>query len=258
MKIGILGCGNMGQALAKVLSSKNHLFFYDHNYEKGEFLMEEGFGQACKTTGDLLKSAEMIILAIKPQNLREVAAEMRHQLHREQTIVSVLAGTTIDMLKSCFPVGKIVRIMPNLAVAYGEGIVGLSSEEVVDASIFQRLGKVMWLPEEKMDALTALGGSGPAFFFVMIEAMVDAAIEIGFTAGEAQQLVYQMVKGGLTLLEKTGRGPCELKRQIASPGGTTLAGLKKLEEGEVGNAIRGAFLAAIARANEIKKASLPL
>jgi pyrroline-5-carboxylate reductase len=148
-------------------------------------------------------------------------------------------------------------MMPNLAIIYGEGVIGLSSDDSFPKSdkdklsnAIESLGKLVWIPESKMDALTALAGSGPAFFLTMFEAMVESGIAMGFTAKETQSLIHQMVIGSLTLLEKTGKHPAELKWQITSPAGTTIAGLKKLEEQALRSAIINTFLATYERAQQ--------
>ncbi len=147
-------------------------------------------------------------------------------------------------------------MMPNLPLIYGEGVIGLCSDEKmikedrdILAKLFESLGKIYWLPESKINGLTALTGSGPAFFFSMVESMIDAGIAMGFAAKDAQSLVYQMLKGSLTLLERSEKHPGELKWQIASPQGTTIAGLKRLEELAVRGGIMNTFLAAYDRAN---------
>ena len=248
MQIAIIGCGNMGKALGQRLSQGNQLFFYDHHREKAEHLAKEGYGKACKDVSDALRPSEMILVAVKPQNLKQAAALIKNALRDNQVIVSLLAGTPISALRGHLPTAHIVRMMPNLALLHGEGVIGLSSDETVWAEhltkIFEPLGKVYWLPEEKMDALTALTGSGPAFFFTMVEAMIDAGIAMGFTVSDARGLVCQMLQGSLTLLEKTLMHPGDLKWQIASPQGTTIAGLRKLEELALRGGIMNTFLAA--------------
>lgn len=250
-KITIIGCGNMGQALAKRLSPTNELFFYDRNREKVEDLEKKGYGTACSNIIEAVCSSEIIILAIKPQNLKQVA-ELKLKDH--QAIVSLLAGTTIETLRKYFPTVQIVRMMPNLPLVYGEGVIGLSLDNQDKEhwkKLFEPLGKIYWLAEEKIDALTALAGSGPAFFYSMVEAMVDAGIAMGFSASDAQDLVHQMLKGSLVLLEQTAKHPGELKWQIASPQGTTIAGLKRLEELALRGGIINTFLAAYDRSKTL-------
>lgn len=261
MEMTIIGCGNMGAGLAKCLSKDNQLYLYDRHLEKTRQLEQEGYGKACKDIDEGLQTSEIIILAIKPQNLKDTASVISKALKKEQILVSLLAGTSINTLKNFFS-NKIVRMMPNLALIYGEGVIGLSSESTLFAKdkerlthLFQGLGKIHWIPEEKINALTALTGSGPAFFFVMVEAMIDAAVAMGFTAKDAQPLVHQMLLGSLCLLEKTSKHPGELKWQIASPQGTTISGLKKLEEEGLRGSIMNTFLAAYDRANQLSSNS---
>jgi pyrroline-5-carboxylate reductase len=254
----IVGCGNMGNGLAQRLSTTHQLSFYDHHVEKTEKLEQQGYGKAFKDIKDALHQSELIILAVKPQNLKEAASLIHRELKETQTLVSLLAGTPIEILKTLFPNVNIVRMMPNLALIYGEGVIGLSSDEKMLeknkeylSNAFKSLGKIYWLPEHKIDALTALTGSGPAFFFMIVEAMIDAGIAMGFAAKDAQGLVHQMLQGSLTLLEKTDKHPGVLKWEIVSPGGTTIAGLKKLEEQAVRGHIINTFLAAYERAQQL-------
>lgn len=257
MQISIIGCGNMGSSLASRLSQSNQLFLYDHNNGKSESLSQKGYGKACKDILEALRSSEMIIIAVKPQDLKQVAELIKTHLKDSQTVVSLLAGTTIATLKQYFPSVRIVRMMPNLPIVYGEGVIGMTlgkknkSDDKHLTKVFESLGKIYWIPEEKMDALTALAGSGPAFFFSMIEGMVEAGIAMGFTSSDAQSLTYQMLRGSLTLLEQTSKHPGELKWQITSPQGTTIAGLKRLEELAVRGGIMNTFLAAYDRANQL-------
>ncbi len=252
MNIAIIGCGNMGRALAERLSEAHVLFLYDHHAEKSKQLENQGYGTACQEIAGALSSSEMLILAVKPQNLKQVAALLPDE---NRLIVSLLAGTPISALRQHFPTASIVRMMPNLALIHGEGVIGLCSDEKVKreqiSGAFAALGKVHWMLEEKMDALTALTGSGPAFFFAMVEAMIDAGIAMGFPAKEAQALIYQMLRGSLTLLEKTHKHPGELRWQIASPEGTTIAGLRKLEEVALRSGVIATFLAAYERGAEL-------
>lgn len=257
-KITIIGCGNMGQALAQRLSPTSQLFFYDHNKEKAEILEQQGYGTACKNIIEAVCSSEIIILAVKPQNLKQLADLITHELKGTQIIVSLLAGITIETLRNHFPAIKVLRMMPNLPLIYGEGVIGLSLSETQATEdkeylkkIFEPLGKIYWLEEEKIDALTALASSGPAFFFSIVEAMVDAGIAMGFSASDAQDLIYQMLSGSLILLERTAKHPGELKWQIASPQGSTIAGLKRLEELALRGGVINTFLAAYDRAKTL-------
>ncbi len=260
MHITIIGCGNMGNGLAKRLSSVNKLSLFDRNFVKAEIIETAGYGKAFRTLSEALFGSEMIILAIKPQNLKEAGDSIGKLMQKDQILVSLLAGTSMETLKHYFPHVRSVRMMPNLALIYGEGVIGLSCDENFSneeresiSKIFECLGKTYWFPESKIDALSALTGSAPAFIFVIIESMIDAGIAMGFSSIDAQNLVYQMLNGSLTLLQKSEKHPGELKWQITSPKGTTIAGLRTLEEHAVRAGIINTLLSTYERAIEINK-----
>jgi pyrroline-5-carboxylate reductase len=196
------------------------------------------------------------LLAIKPQDF-EAAIETLKDFDGG-LVASIMTGISIEKLKKAFPRCTVLRMMPNLAVRYGDGVVALAEdpellpykERVED--IFSPLGMLRWLPEHTFDALTALTGSGPAFVFTLIEAMVDAAIEMGFSAELGYDLVKQMVGGAMTMVYESPELPCELRWKVCSPGGTTIAGLRTLEKHAFRSAIIETFLAAYNRAKELR------
>lgn len=263
MQLTIIGCGNMGSGLAERLSKNMQLFLYDRHYEKSEKIEKKGYGTACKDIKKALDHSKFVILAVKPQNLKEVSLLIKNDLKKGQVLISLLAGIPFQTLKQFLPDTTLVRMMPNLAIIHGEGVIGLSVETTMScedkeslSDLCKPLGKIFWLSEDKINGLTALTGSGPAFFFSIVEAMIDSGIALGFTQMDSQALVYQMLQGSLTLLEKSKKYPCELKWQIASPKGTTIDGLKKFEELAIRGGIMNTFLAAYERANKLLLESL--
>lgn len=257
MKVAIVGCGVMGSGIAQRLSKHHQIFLYDHNIDKAKHLEQEGHGKASVKLEKALEKADVIILAVKPQNLSDIAKELKH-LEERHTLISLLAGVSLSSLRKHIPTGRLIRMMPNLALLYGEGLTCLTTEDQMNpkdkeqfAAMCEPLGKVLWLPEAKIDAFTAVAGSGPAFIFAIVEAMIDAGIGLGFDSNTAQNLVYQMIKGSLTLLEKSGKHPGALKWQVTSPGGTTIAGLKRFEEAAVRAGIINTFYAAYERAKNL-------
>lgn len=259
MQMTIIGCGNMGSALAQRLGSHYKLIFYDHNAAKAEALQAQGLGKVSKNLAKDLEQSDIIFLAIKPQNLNEAAAQFPSKRGTKgPLLVSLLSGTSLDSLKEHFPNFRSMRMMPNLAMIYGEGLIAFvedgkltSKERDQITKLGEFLGKVHWLPESKIDAFTALAGSGPAFAFIIFEAMVDAGLALGFNVKESQQLVQQMLKGSLHLLEKSGKHPGELKWQVTSPAGTTIAGIKCLEEHAVRAGVIDTFVATYERAKKL-------
>jgi pyrroline-5-carboxylate reductase len=151
-------------------------------------------------------------------------------------------------------------MIPNLAITCEAGVLGLVEDPLISVALrkkieklFFGLGLIVWLLESKIDALTALTGSGPAFIFVLVEAMIDSGVLLGFSHQEAREFALKTIQGSVELLQKTGQTPSELKWQVASPKGTTIAGLKALEKTGFRSAILSAFTAAYERAQEMQK-----
>lgn len=260
IKIGIIGCGNMGACFAKQLSVHHEIFLNDRTVDKAKKLSAEVGAAIPANSADLVKQVDVILLAIKPQDLGRVADDIKEHLHHSQLLVSILTGISTTRLKHYFGKVELLRIVPNLALQYGKGVIGLSEHDILPHEtkkkielIFSPLGALHWLPEEKLDALTALTGSGPAFVFVIVEAMVDAAITMGFSSSQALQMVSEMLMGATTMLEKSQKHPAELKWQVSSPGGTTIEGLNRLEQEKVRYGVISAFLAAHERAKQLAK-----
>jgi len=173
-------------------------------------------------------------------------------------VVSILASVPIAKLKEAFPGKAVLRMMPNLAVRYGDGVVALAEDpdllhmkHIIEEN-FSPLGLIKWIPEEKFDAITALTGSGPAFVFAMVQAMVEAGIAMGLSATEGYELVKQMMGGALTMLYESDDHPTELKWRVTSPGGVTIAGLRAFEERSVGSGIIETFLAAYEKSKNLE------
>lgn len=259
MHIAIIGCGVMGSQLAQRLHPKQTLSLFDSNEFKIKALSETlGLSFTPKSLADAVSDADLVILAVKPQNLDEITKELKGVLTPDQILISILAGIPLSRLRKNFDNHSILRAMPNLPLAYGEGVVGIT--ETKDATlkaeltaVFKECGLVYWLPEEQFDGLTALTGSGPAFILTCIEAMIDAGIALGFPAPDSRKLVLQTVKGSVALLDKADKHPGDIKWQITSPGGTTIAGLIALEEAGVRSGVIRSFLAAYERTKEFAK-----
>lgn len=256
--IALIGCGNMGKILAEKLGPRHRLHLHDRKWESAEELAQKIKGKAFKDPVQAIEHADLIILAIKPQNLKGLIQQIGIHLKKDQIILSILAGTPLAILTHHFPQQIIVRSMPNLATRYGMGVIGMADCPSLTPQLkseltrlLDPLGRVAWINESQMDALTSLTGSGPAFFFSLVEAMNDAGVAMGFQTQESQNLTLQMLKGCIALLENTGADPSELIRQIASPNGTTVAGLKVMETENIRGGLIETFLAARRRAHEI-------
>ena len=171
-------------------------------------------------------------------------------VHADVIVVSIAAGVKIASL-TWYAKAKVVRAMPNICAQVGEGITALShtpnltdEDKAVVQALFDSAGKTVWVDESKMDAVTGISGSGPAYLLLVMEAMVQAGVEAGLPLEQSRQLVYQTVKGAAQMAQATGESPAALREKITSPGGTTAAALHELEA----HGVRGAFLDAVAAA----------
>ncbi len=250
MKVALLGCGKMGGGIAEKLSKTHELFLFDHHAEKTEALAIKIGAIRCKSAVEAVSKGEVIIIAVKPHDLDCLAKEIRSEMGGEKLIVSCLAGVNTKTLQEAFAKIPVLRIMPNLAVIFGEGVIGIADTAELSQSfkekatqLFTPLGALHWVPETQIDAISSLTGSGPAFVSVIIEAMVDAGIAMGLECEKAKQLVFQLLSGTITILQETGKHPGALKWEVSSPGGTTIAGLRCLEDHGVRAGIINTFLA---------------
>jgi len=258
MAFAIIGCGNMGSCIARRLQQEK-LFLYDRHRDRVEKLAKETAHTACHTLSEAVAGADAIILAIKPQHFAEFAKELKPLLQKRHKIISLLAGVQVTTLKKMLSHHDCIRMMPNMAALYGEGSIAFCGTEVSQKEqgdifkSFAPLGNRYWIVEKDMDAFTALTSSGPAFFFSMIDSMVEAGIAMGFSREVSYELVMQMLQGSITLLKKSEKSCAELSSSIASPGGTTMAGLEEYKKGRVGEGICRVFLAAYQRSQALSE-----
>lgn len=253
MKIAVIGCGVMGSAFARHLAKKNSVILCDRNKERGESFASEISGIYCENLSDAVSAADVVILAVKPKDLATVAGKIALALTDKKILVSILAGTPIAVLKHYFPLASVVRTMPNMGLVCGEGVMGFAEEgglsaetrEIVD-SLFDGIGLKIWMNEHKIEAITALSGSGIGFVLVFIEAMIDGGVHLGFSSGESREIVLKTIEGAVALMKGSGKHPAELKLQISSPGGTTIAGLKMMEE----SGVRAGIIKTLAASHE--------
>ncbi len=248
MNVTIIGSGNMGSALAKHLAKDYSLTLCNRNKEKGQKVAKEVGARFLESPQEAVKEADWVILAIKPKDLHDFGSQV--SLTKNQILLSVLGGVSLDSLKQTFSKSCVVRMMPNTAVTTGKGIMGLAEDGMLDVEkkqeiekMFSGIGHLFWIPDSKMNAFAAFAASSPAFGFVIMEAMMESGIALGFSAIESRQITTAVFEGCVALLQASPKHPAELKLQIASPGGTTIAGLYALEAGGVRKAIFDAMFA---------------
>jgi len=264
MKIAFIGGGNMGEAmlsaiLDKGLSKPRGISVSDIDEARRQHL-EQKYRVAVMGDNRLAANrGEVVVLAIKPQNLAGVMAELSGRLKPAQLVLSIIAGTTIQTLSSGLDHNRIVRAMPNTPAQIGEGIsVWTATAEVTKqqrgwaSSILSAIGKEIYVDDEEyIDMATAVSGSGPAYFFLFVEALVEAAVHIGLHRDVAQELVLQTMLGSGHLIQKSGKQPAELRRIVTSPGGTTADALFELEKGGFANLLTKAVSAAYNKAKKL-------
>jgi pyrroline-5-carboxylate reductase len=260
MKITIVGCGVMGSALARHLAKHHRLTLCDSNQVRTEALAKEIGGEYLGSLREAVQRAEVVVLAVKPKDLLSVGKSIAEAVTKEKILLSILAGTPLALLRQVFPAGYLVRAMPNLGFISGQGVTGLVDDGALSQKVkgiidtlMEGMGLSIWMTENKIEAVTALSGSGIAFDLFLIEAMIDGGVKLGFTEEEAKAVVLKTMEGAVALLKQTGRSPQELRQQISSPGGTTLAGLKVMEEKGVRDGILQTLYACHERALSMMK-----
>jgi pyrroline-5-carboxylate reductase len=263
MKLGFVGCGKMAAALAGgVLKSgvfaKEDVFVTDKIPEAVKSLVARHGVHAAADNAALAASAGVILLCVKPGDAFDALQATREHLSGK-LVISILAGVTLASLqKAAGENVRIVRVMPNTpalihkgAAAYAPGHSATEGDAAVVEKIFASVGKVFRVKEELLDVVTGLSGSGPAYIYVVIEAMADAGVLMGLPRELALQLAAQTVAGAAEMVLETGLHPAQLKDQVTSPGGTTIAGLEALEAAGIRTAFLSAVRAATQRSREL-------
>lgn len=257
--IGFIGGGNMAEAMIKGMLRSNlkDIIISEPRNERREYLEYAYHIKTTPNNSDVIRQCSIIILAVKPQNMDDVTAEIAGTVSNDTVIVSIAAGVTLSYLTSRLKTTKIIRVMPNTPALVQEGMSVLAlcecipdSQMAIVRDIFLSFGKVLVLPEKYLDAVTAVSGSGPAFIALFVEAMIDAGVQMGLTEENALELSRQTLLGTAKLLE-TGIPPAKLREMVTSPGGTTAAGLKVFEEKDFHGLIFHVIKAATERSKEL-------
>lgn len=241
LKIGIIGAGNMGEAILKGILKKNkpeNIIVSDINEKKLSFIKKR-YKVKTGNNKDVVKNSEIIFIVVKPKDFEDTALEIK-EFTAQKIIVSVLAGIRIAKIKTILKNGYIVRIMPNTPAMVGESATGVSFEENFPENkkeeiikILNSFGKTAVVDENLMDAITGLSGSGPAYILTIIDALSQAGVKQGLSYAQSLDLILQTIKGTVKLVEKTKEHPCSLRDKITSPAGTTIYGLHILEKGKL-------------------------
>jgi pyrroline-5-carboxylate reductase len=267
-EFGFIGAGNMAEgiiaaAVKDKLFGGDELIVFDPLAERAQ-LCRTRFGvESAKDNAQVIAESQRVILAVKPQTFTEVVAPIADAVGKDQLLVSIMAGVGTRRIEAAFPKidARVVRVMPNLPIRVGAGISGIcpgqyaTTKDVADVqTLFESGGGTVVLRDESlMDAVTAVSGSGPAYFYYFVEAMVAGGVACGLTEADALKLAEYTCLGAGRMMLETREPPAELRRKVTSKGGTTQAALEHLGAAGVDNVISEAVRAAFARARELGK-----
>ncbi len=261
-RIGVIGAGVMGEALIAALIRSGHnpgdISFAEKRDDRAAELVAR-YGINHQSISQVGSESSMILLVVKPQDLTATLESLAPNLNAEALIISFAAGKTIATISAQLPAGNpVVRVMPNTPALLGLGASGYSygvgvsdSEKKFVAHLLAATGKAVEVPESLQDAVTATSGSGPAYFFRFVEAMVEGAVALGLSPEDAHTLTVQTIVGAAALLDQSGDSPATLREKVTSPNGTTAAALASFNESDISTIVSKAMAAAAHRSQEL-------
>lgn len=265
-KLGFIGTGKMGSSLIKGICDSgmilNSDIYASDVFESSLNELRDNLQINVSTDNmDIVRNADMIVLAVKPQILKSVLSHIKEEITPDKLVISIAAGVKLEAIENELKPGtRVIRVMPNIAATVAEAASAISpgrNASVEDAddvlAIFGSVGSSLIVPEHLMDAVTGLSGSGPAFIFPVIEAMADGGVYEGLDRNSAIVLAAQTVLGAAKMVLETNTHPGQLKDMVTSPGGTTIRGVHVLEESGVRAAFMNAVIAASNRSKELGK-----
>ncbi|EKN69698.1 pyrroline-5-carboxylate reductase [Neobacillus bataviensis LMG 21833] len=267
-KIAIVGAGSMAEALISGiledhLIDRKNIWVTNNSNEKRLESLKERYGISSTYDLDtLFDDADVVMLAMKPKDADRAIMTIRHHLTEQMLVVSVLAGVSMNTIESLAEKSlSIARAMPNTSAAVGKSATAIAiNSRVTDKQhettkqLFATVGLARFVEEEQLDAVTGLSGSGPAYIYYLIEAMENSAAEIGLEKEMAQELIVQTLIGAAEMVKHSSKSPEQLRREVTSPGGTTEAGVKVLEEHGVQQAFISCIQAATAQSKKMGNA----
>jgi len=254
-----MGEAMLAAVLEDGLAKPEAIWVSDVSQARRRALVQQYGVAAMADNREAISDKEIVVLAVKPQTLAEVMAELSGQLESSQVVLSIIAGAKIDTLSKGLQHGAIARAMPNTPAQIGEGMtVWTATPRVTEeqrglvGAILGAMGVEIYVNDEKyLDMATAVSGSGPAYFFLMAESLIEAAVAIGLPRDMARRLAGQTMLGSARLIQQSGEEPAELRRKVTSPGGTTARALEQLEKGQFTELVKRAVKAAYDKAREL-------
>jgi pyrroline-5-carboxylate reductase len=263
-QISFIGGGVMAEAMIQGLVSRklvnpSEITVSEPRRERREELKTKYGIVVTDRNEDAVASAEIMVLSVKPQDLDDVLAELKGRMKSGQVVISIVAGARLHTISEGLGHDAVVRVMPNTPAQYGEGMSVWTATRAVtpvqlegSKAILGAFGKELFMHDEKfLDMATAVSGTGPAYVFLVMEAMIDAAVHLGFPRHVAYELVTETIRGSIVYAIKSGKHPAELRNLVTSPGGTSAAALYQLEKGGLRTVISKAILAAYERSRSL-------
>jgi len=251
-KIGFIGAGKMAEGILCAVKNRRSVIMAEKLEERIDYLKKRYRVKVVTDVGEVVKNSQYIIVAVKPQDVESLSDQVKPYLSKEQTVVSIAAGKSLRNLRRCFgSKAKIIRVMPNLALRASAGMCVLTSHDEFIEGVLSAAGETLVLPEKHFDAVTALSGSGPAYFAFMQQAMAAAAMKLALPKAAALKLSAQTMYGTAKFLKETG---CELGAFIAgvcTKGGTTAAGMRFLEDSDFTSVVARTIKGASDRSREL-------
>ncbi len=266
--VGVLGTGNMGESmingfLKSQIVSKENILAFDFRESRLYELQEELGIHASNSNKEVVAESDLIFIAVKPQDLGELLDEIVEVTLRDKIFISLAAGISIDFIKQKLGYNtKIIRLMPNTPCLIGSGVIAMAedgrnkSEDIkLVKSLLAPTAEVIEVKEELMNAVTGLSGNGPAYAFLMMEALANGGIKMGLAKDQSITMAAQVMQGAAKMVLETGKHPAELKEMVSSPGGTAIHSLQILEDNSVRGSLMRAVEAGANRAKEISEAA---
>jgi len=268
MNVLVIGAGNMGLAYAKALVkseflNQTNLMISDTNPEKTEELKKISRFDVYNDLGECMEKADILFIAVKPYHAEQLMADLKPLMKKDQLVISIMAGVTIQSMQDGLDIRKVVRAMPNLPAQVGKGLTSFTASDDVSRlelstvqSLLDTTGKSVHLDTENdVDASTGISGSGPAYVFYFMQSMMEAAQKMGFSDHDSKVLVAQTFEGAIELFNQSDLSPKGWMNRVASKGGTTRAALDSMEDNNIRDLIQDAAYAAFNRAVELGKES---
>jgi len=259
--IGFIGGGNIAEAMISGLKKKNselEIRVTDLNHERLQSLIDR-YNVRASTLKELVEDSRVLIIAVKPKDVKAVVKDLMDFPLKDKLVISVAAGVPLKLYYKYLPGVAVVRVMPNTSMAVLHSMTGLvrgdnvtEEQAEIGEKIFSATGRIMWVPEKNMNAITAISGSGPAYFYLFAESLIKAGVELGLREEEAEILVLETLIGSGKMIAESDKSPGKLREEVTSPNGTTYAAINVFMDEKLAQTVRNAAKACAKRAEDLE------